>query len=74
MRVPFGEIWIIGRFSDSRYKMLKLHPREFWIDVDIRRALAKDTRTKDFIKYEARGRSMEFRDLGQVYLPIPFIR
>ena len=74
LKVPFGEIWIIGRVSDSGYRMVKLHPNEFWIDVDIRRALKKDTRTKDFIKYEARGKSMEFRDLGQVYLPIPSIR
>jgi hypothetical protein len=74
LNVPFGEIWIIGRVSYSTYRMLKLHPHEFWIEVDIRRALTKDTRTKDFLKYEARGKSMEFRDLGQLYLPIPSIK
>ena len=74
LNVPFGEVWIIGRTSDSGYTMLKLHPNEFWIDVEIRRALAKDRREKDFIKYEGRGKSLEFRDLGQVYLPLPSIR
>ena len=53
--------------------MLRLHPNEFGIDVDIRRALATDKRTKHIGKYEARGRSMEFRNLGKIYLPIPTI-
>lgn len=74
LKVPFGEIWIIGLVSDSVYRMLKLHPHEFCIDVDISRALMKNARTKDFVQYEGRGKSVEFRDLGQVYLPIPSIR
>jgi hypothetical protein len=71
LKVPFGAIWIVGRVSDTGYRMLKLHPREFWIDVDIRRALANDKRTKDILQFEQRGKSMEFCDLGQIYVPIP---
>lgn len=74
LKVPFAEIWIIGRVIEAGYKVLKLYPQEFLIDVDIRRALMKDTRKSDVIKYEARGKSLEPRNLGYVYLPIPSLK
>jgi hypothetical protein len=43
LTIPFGEFWIIGRVSESGYRMLKLHPHEFWIYVDIG-ALSRKTR------------------------------
>lgn len=74
LKVPFAEIWIIGRVSESGYKVLKLYPNEFLIDVDIRRALMKDMRKNDVMKYVTRGKNMEPYNLGHIYLPIPSLK
>ncbi len=69
--MAFGEIWISGRTSDTAYTMLKLYPNEFWIELDVPRALSKQKRSHTFLMFEQRGKSMEVRDLGQIYLPLP---
>jgi hypothetical protein len=70
LRVPFVEIWMLGRTSNSGYSIVRVYPTMLQIDFDVLLSL-KDTSQKDFLKRQKRGKRIEFEDLGFVYLPIP---
>ena len=73
LTVPFAEIWILGRASeqDTKVHVVKVHPFVLHADFDIRHALKKAKNEADILQPQQRGTSIEFRHLGQVYLPIP---
>ena len=72
--VPFAEIWMLGRASDSDtlVHMARLHPLPVVnVDFDLREALNKTRSDPMFLQRQTRGRGTEFTSLGPIYLPIP---
>lgn len=73
MRVPFAEIWIVGRALEdrNRMQMVRLFPDRADVAFDLSSALKASEKQKEFMRPEKRGTSTDFRSLGDVYLPIP---
>jgi hypothetical protein len=71
MRIPFAELWIIGRLSVADMAMLRVIPDVLRVDFNILQELEKTRDQPEFVKPEKRGMSTEFRDLGMAYLPVP---
>lgn len=71
-RVPFAEIWILGRISPitTEYRMVQLHPYSKDVRFDLVKALQDDRRECDIIQPLQRGKGTEFQRMGITYLPI----
>lgn len=74
MKVPFAEIWIVGRLpiSIGSYRLFLAHPEPTKImDFDVFDSYRMNLEQGEYLKFEGRGKSTQMRDLGFVYLPIP---
>jgi len=73
MRVPFAEIWIVGRALEdrSRVQMVRLFPGRGDFPYDLVRALKRTENQKEFMRAEGRGTGTELHPRGDIYLPIP---
>ena len=71
LHVPFFEVWILGRASDSDVTMVRIVPELLQVTLNVREMLEKTKDQRSFMVPEKRGTSTEFRDLGLTYLPIP---
>lgn len=72
-RVPFVEIWIVGRALEdhNRMQMVRLFPDRADIVFDLRHALRRSEKQADIMRPGKRGTGTDVRSLGDVYLPIP---
>ncbi len=72
LRIPFSEIWILGRVSDqsTKYRMFMLYPYTKLVEFDLAGSLRENEAQIDFVQPEKRGKSTEMRDRGPMYLPI----
>jgi hypothetical protein len=75
-RVPFVEIWIVGRTLEDRNKMqmVRLFPDRSDVVFDLGHALRRSEKQADIMRPEKRGTSTDIRSLGDIYLPIPLWR
>jgi transposase len=73
MRVPFAEIWIVGRALEdrNRVQMVRLFPDRVDVPYDLGRALKRTENQKEFMRPEGRGTGTEVHPRGDIYLPIP---
>lgn len=74
LKVPFSEIWILGRLSadTAAYKMLLVHPEPMKIvDFDALESQRRNAGQGQLLYPEGRSRSMERTNRGSIYLPIP---
>jgi uncharacterized protein YlzI (FlbEa/FlbD family) len=71
MRMPFAELWILGRLSIADMAMLRIIPDVLRVDFNILEAIEKTRDQQEFLTPGKRGTSTEFRDLGMAYLPVP---
>ena len=74
LKVPFAEIWILGRLpvSISAYRMLLVHPEPTkLVDFDALESYQRNVGQTDILQPNGRGRSTVRTDRGHVYLPIP---
>jgi hypothetical protein len=73
MRVPFAEIWILGRLSEegTKYGMFMMHPSQRFVEFDLTDALRKNDEQLEFLKRLQRGTGTEMVNLGKLYLPLP---
>lgn len=72
-KIPFAEIWVLGRPSpvNDKYRMFLAHPDTKLVDVDVSVCLRQDKRKVQILKRLKRSKRNEFVDLGAIYLPIP---
>lgn len=72
-RVPFVEIWIIGRSLEdrNRMQMVRLFPERADVVFDLSSAVRRSEKQADIMRPEKRGTGTDIRSLGDVYLPIP---
>jgi hypothetical protein len=72
-RVPFVEIWIVGRaLADrNRMQMVRLFPGRADVAFDLNHALQQTEKQAEFMRPMQRGSGTEVRSLGDLYLPIP---
>jgi uncharacterized membrane protein YfbV (UPF0208 family) len=73
INVPFSEIWIIGRASetDATIHLVKVHPTVLHTSFDLRDALEKAQPQQQILQLGKRGMTTEILNLGSAYLPIP---
>jgi len=71
INVPFFEVWIVGRSSQTEITMVRLFPGLLQFTFDVHDAIEKTKDQNRFLVKQKRGTSIEFRDLGHTYLPIP---
>jgi hypothetical protein len=71
LRVPFLEIWIIGRRQGFSYASLLLYPTAKLVEVDVADSLRTSAGQVDFLQRQKRGKGTELEDLGLTYLPLP---
>jgi hypothetical protein len=71
--VPFAEIWILGRpmGAHNKVQMVRIFPGRVDVSFDLSDALRRSDKQPEFMRPEKRGTSMEFRFVGDTYLPIP---
>lgn len=72
-RVPFVEIWIVGRALEdrNRMQMVRLFPGRADVVFDLSDALRRSDKQKDVMRPGKRGTGTEIYSLSDVYLPIP---
>jgi hypothetical protein len=70
LKVPFGEIWIIGSPDINKYIMFTVSPVINFIDFDLNTAFIKNQNQAQFITITMRGKGTGLEDIGQIYLPI----
>jgi hypothetical protein len=72
-RVPFVEIWIVGRALEDRNRMqiVRLFPDRVDVLFDLNQALIRSEKQAEIMRPEKRGTSTEIRPRGDIYLPIP---
>jgi hypothetical protein len=73
LRVPFVEIWIVGRALEerNRMQMARLFPGRADVVFDLGQALKRSEKQMDVMQPEKRGIGTDIRSLGDIYLPIP---
>ena len=73
VRVPFAEIWILGRplVGSNGMQMVRLFPERVDVPFDFCRALGRSEKQNTIMRPEKRGTGMGIRSLGDIYLPIP---
>lgn len=73
IRVPFAEIWIVGRSLEdrNRVQMVRLFPDRSEVLFDPGRALNRTENQKEFMQPEGRGTGTDIHLRGDIYLPIP---
>jgi DNA-directed RNA polymerase subunit RPC12/RpoP len=73
LRVPFVEIWIVGRTLDNRYRMqlVRLFPDRADVVFDLRDAVRRSDQQAAIMRPGKRGTGTDLRPLGDVFLPIP---
>jgi hypothetical protein len=72
-RVPFAEIWILGRPLDAHEKMqmVRLFPGRVDVTYDLSDALRRSEKQAHIMRPGKRGTGTDINPLGNVYLPIP---
>jgi hypothetical protein len=72
-RVPFAEIWLLGRASSDRntQRMVRLRPEGADVSFDLNRAVARTASQREFARLDGRGTGIEPCSSGDIYLPIP---
>lgn len=73
IRVPFAEIWIVGRALEerNRMEMARLFPDVANLGFDLGRALQRTETQKEIMQPQGRGTGTNLRFSGDIYLPIP---
>lgn len=73
IRVPFAEIWIVGRALEdlNRVQMVRLFPDRADVPFDLGRALNRAERQMELMQPEGRGTGTDIHLRGDIYLPIP---
>ena len=73
LRVPFVEIWIVGRPLEASYNIqaVRLYPERLDVVFDFARALQQSESQKEIMRPGKRGTGTDIYSLGDVYLPIP---
>jgi hypothetical protein len=73
LRVPFAEIWIIGRPEEAMQKrqMVRLYPEKWDLIFDLARALKESEKQTEIMRPGKRGTGTDAYPLGSSYLPIP---
>lgn len=73
LRVPFAEIWIVGRALEdrNRVQMVRLFPAIADFPFDLATALKRTENQKEFMQPEGRGTGTDIHSRGDIYLPIP---
>ncbi len=70
LKVPFGQVWVLGAPDIDKYTMFTLHPNYSLIDFDFNEAFLKNKNQISFMTTTGRGRGTGLEDLGQLYIPI----
>jgi hypothetical protein len=73
LRVPFAQIWIVGRPLQDQDKvwMVRLFPEGADVLFDLSDAVKRSEKQPQITRREQRGTGTEFRVLGDIYFPIP---
>ncbi len=73
IRVPFAEIWILGRPLDDQGKvrMVRLFPEGADLRFDLSDAVKRSEKKREIMRPEQRGTGTELHARGDIYFPIP---
>jgi len=73
IKVPFAEIWIVGRSLDNRdnVQTVRLYPARVDVAFSLAEALKRTEGQPEIMRRGIRGTGTELYPLGVTYLPIP---
>ena len=72
IRSPFLEVWVIAfTGSDDAFRVVRVSPGNLGADLKLGEELEKAKEQPGFMKPMKRGKGIELRNLGLIFLPIP---